>query len=60
MDSSSCQNNMSCILFSEKAENENRKKLKHVGKSYIFEVASKYFATIDYMGDKKFTHYRIF
>ena len=29
------------FMFSEKAENENRKKLKRIGKSYIFKVESK-------------------
>ena len=48
------------IRITEKAKNESRKKLKHIGKCYIFKVASKYFATTDYTGDKKFTHYRIF
>ena len=32
-------------MFSEKAENENRKKLKRIGKSYIFKVESKYFVS---------------
>lgn len=30
------------FMFSEKAENENRMKLKRIGKSYIFQVESKY------------------
>ena len=33
------------FLFSEKAENKNRKKLKRIGKSYIFKVESKYFVS---------------
>ena len=33
------------FLFSQKAENENRKKLKRIGKSYIFKVESKYFVS---------------
>ena len=33
------------FMFSEKAKNENRKKLKRIGKSYIFKVESKYFVS---------------
>ena len=33
------------FMFSEKAKNKNRKKLKRIGKSYIFKVESKYFVS---------------
>ena len=42
MDWSSRQNNILYFCF-QKAENKNRKKLKHLGKSNIFKIASKYF-----------------